>query len=63
MKEVQANELKVDKIYEIEFLSGFRMLARFTGFKNSHLNFATEDGRQFSIAENTAQYHRFYIYW
>ena len=62
MLQIQANELKVGNIYEIEFLSGFRMLVRFTGFKNNCYHFESENGHKFLIAEHSVVYHRFYVY-
>ncbi|OUL30240.1 hypothetical protein BV372_22190 [Nostoc sp. T09] len=55
-----SNELKVDKIYEIEFLNGSRLVAKFTGFKNGRYYFRDQDGHEFSIANSTIEYHHFY---
>ncbi len=60
MEQVEANELKLGKIYEVEFLNGYKLMVKFAGVKSERYYFLNEDGHQFSIANNCVQYHRFY---
>ncbi|MBO3463332.1 hypothetical protein G7B40_014890 [Aetokthonos hydrillicola Thurmond2011] len=59
-EQIQPNELEVGKIYEVQFLNGYKMLVRFTGFQGRRYYFVAEAGNQFSIADNSIEYLRFY---
>jgi hypothetical protein len=54
------NELKIGIIYKVQFLNGFKMLVKFTGFEGKRYYFVNQNGREFSIAENSIQYLNFY---
>ncbi len=59
---VQADELKIGEIYEVEFLNGSKIIAKYTGRKGESHYFLTSAGQDFSIANNCIQYHRFYLF-
>jgi hypothetical protein len=61
MERIQANELKVGEIYEVEFLNGSKLVVKFTGFNSGGYYFLNnKDGHRFSIANNCVEEHRFY---
>jgi hypothetical protein len=60
--QVQADELMIGSIYEIEFLDGCKFIATFVGIKSGRYIFVDENDCQFSITSNTVQYHNFYFY-
>ncbi|MBO3458908.1 hypothetical protein G7B40_019510 [Aetokthonos hydrillicola Thurmond2011] len=57
---VSQHELRGGVTYRVQFLNGFEMLVKFTGFQGSRYNFLTEAGREFSIADTSIQYLKFY---
>ncbi|MFL9458373.1 hypothetical protein AB0758_46080 [Tolypothrix bouteillei VB521301_2] len=60
MEEVQASKLKLGETYEVEFLNGFKLIVKFTGIKAGRYYFLNNDDNQFTIANNSVQYYRFY---
>lgn len=56
---IQADDLKIGKTYEVEFLNGSKIVVKFVGVKGGCYDFRTVSGQSFSIAENCIQYHRF----
>ncbi|NJM69012.1 MAG: hypothetical protein HC862_01645 [Scytonema sp. RU_4_4] len=59
MESIQPHELRIGETYEIEFLNGSILVAKFTGIKGGYYYFLNK-GHQFSIADNTIEYHHFY---
>ncbi|MBD2196838.1 MULTISPECIES: hypothetical protein [Calothrix] len=60
MEPVAASELKLNKLYKVEFLNGSKLIVSFAGFKGGRYYFFNETGQQFSIADNTIKHLRFY---
>jgi hypothetical protein len=60
MEQVQASELKLGEVYEVEFLNGDKLIVKFTGIQTGRYYFLNNDENPFSIANNCVQYYRFY---